>query len=63
MGYGVLWVALGLMLIAEGLMPFVAPDQWRRLFLTLLKMSDAQIRFAGVICLGLGLLLICWFAP
>ena len=37
--------ALALVLILEGLLPFLNPAAWRRVFERALKMSDAQIAF------------------
>ena len=50
-----LWLALGLMLVLEGLMPMLAPGCWRQLFAQLLQMQDGQIRFFGVFMVLLGL--------
>jgi uncharacterized protein YjeT (DUF2065 family) len=50
-----LWLALGLMLVLEGLMPMLAPARWRQLFAQLLQMQDGQIRFFGVFMVLLGL--------
>jgi uncharacterized protein YjeT (DUF2065 family) len=50
-----LWLALGLMLVFEGLMPMLAPARWRQLFAQLLQMHDGQIRFFGVFMVLLGL--------
>lgn len=54
------WVALALVLIFEGLLPFLAPGAWRRVFSEMLKLSDGQIRFFGLCSLCSGLLL--WWA-
>lgn len=43
-----LLTALALMLIIEGILPFVAPAAWRDTFLRLASMSDGQIRFTGL---------------
>jgi uncharacterized protein YjeT (DUF2065 family) len=53
-----LWAALALMLVFEGLFPFLSPKGWRRTFERLLALQDGQIRFFGLISilLGLGLL-------
>ncbi|MFC3683680.1 DUF2065 domain-containing protein [Hydrogenophaga luteola] len=56
------WPALALVLIFEGLMPFVAPRVWRRVFSEMLRMRDGQIRFFGLICLGCGVALWWWVA-
>jgi uncharacterized protein len=55
-----LWLALALVLIVEGLMPFISPATWRRLFEQMLTLQDGQIRFFGllVIALGLGVLIL-----
>jgi uncharacterized protein len=52
-----LLLALGLMLILEGLMPMVSPLRWRRLFEQLLQLEDGQIRFFGMFMVVAGLLL------
>lgn len=49
--------ALALMLIFEGLLPFLSPAAWRRMFERVLQLSDGQIRFFGLTSLILGVLL------
>jgi uncharacterized protein len=53
-----LFTALGLMLIIEGLLPFIAPDRWKALFKAMLDLPPAQIRMVGLgsIIVGLSLL-------
>ena len=53
-------MAFALMLVIEGILPFVAPGIWRETFLRLASMADGQIRFIGLssILLGLALLLL-----
>ena len=58
--FDTLLLALGLMLIVEGLMPMVSPLRWRSLFEQLLKLEDGQIRFFGMAMVIMGLLLF-WF--
>ncbi len=53
-----LLAALGLALIREGLMPFVAPNAWRRAFSQLMQLQDGQLRFFGLLAVGGGLLLL-----
>ncbi|WOP14547.1 DUF2065 domain-containing protein [Ottowia sp. SB7-C50] len=53
-----LLAALGLALILEGLMPFVAPNAWRRAFSQLMQLQDGQLRFFGLLAVGGGLLLL-----
>jgi uncharacterized protein YjeT (DUF2065 family) len=52
-----LLMALGLMLILEGLLPMIAPSQWRSLFEKLLKLEEGQIRFFGMFMVLSGLVL------
>ncbi|QCB45262.1 DUF2065 domain-containing protein [Hydrogenophaga sp. PAMC20947] len=54
------WAALALVLILEGLLPFISPGAWRRVFSEMLQMRDGQIRFFGLICLVAGASL--WWA-
>jgi uncharacterized protein len=50
-----LWAALALVLVVEGLMPFLAPRAWRETFRKLTEMSDGQVRFVGLVSIVLGL--------
>ncbi len=50
--------ALALMLVVEGLLPFLSPKLWRQVFSRVLAMSDGQIRFIGLSSLLSGLLLL-----
>ena len=56
----VLIAGFALMLVLEGILPFVAPKFWREAFRKFTEMSDGQIRFAGLtsMIIGLGLLLL-----
>jgi uncharacterized protein YjeT (DUF2065 family) len=53
-------MALALMLILEGLLPFLAPNLWRDTFRRITQMSDGQIRFVGLSSMIVGLLLLYW---
>jgi uncharacterized protein YjeT (DUF2065 family) len=54
----ILLPALALMLIIEGLLPFLVPGFWRETFRRLIEMSDGQIRFIGLASMLAGLLLL-----
>jgi uncharacterized protein len=54
----VLFGAMALMLVIEGLLPFVSPATWRQVFERATRMSDGQIRFIGLISLVAGLALL-----
>jgi len=51
-----LWTALALVLVLEGLLPFLSPGGWRRTFQKLLELHDGQLRFFGLCSILLGLL-------
>ncbi len=53
-----LLAALGLMLVIEGLMPFVAPQVWRETFKRMIALKDGQLRFVGLLSIVGGLLLL-----
>jgi uncharacterized protein YjeT (DUF2065 family) len=50
--------ALALMLVFEGLLPFVSPSRWRRVFEQALRFTDGQLRFIGLLSIVGGLLLL-----
>jgi hypothetical protein len=50
--------ALALMLIIEGLLPFLSPARWRAMFERATRLSDGQIRFIGLSSMVIGLLLL-----
>ena len=50
--------ALALMLVIEGILPFTSPRLWRETFKRLTEMSDGQIRFAGLMSMLLGLVVL-----
>lgn len=53
-----LLTALALMLVIEGILPFLVPGIWRETFRRLIEMSDGQIRFIGLTSMLAGLLLL-----
>jgi hypothetical protein len=55
---GTLLMALGLMLVLEGLLPFLSPATWRDMFQRVLAFTDGQLRFAGLASLLAGLALV-----
>jgi uncharacterized protein YjeT (DUF2065 family) len=50
--------AFGLMLVFEGLLPFIAPQAWRETFKRMIALKDGQLRFIGLISIIGGLLLV-----
>jgi uncharacterized protein YjeT (DUF2065 family) len=53
-------MALALLLIIEGVLPFLAPNLWRETFRRLTQMNDGQIRFIGLSSMVVGVLLLLW---
>ena len=53
--------AVALMLVFEGLLPFLSPTTWREVFSKALRLSDGQIRFLGLSSMLIGLLLLLLF--
>ena len=53
-----LLTAFALMLVIEGVLPFLVPALWRETFRRLTEMSDGQIRFIGLTSMLAGLLLL-----
>ncbi|HSW22505.1 MAG TPA: DUF2065 domain-containing protein [Burkholderiaceae bacterium] len=53
--------AVALMLVFEGLLPFLSPTTWREVFSKALRLSDGQIRFLGLSSMLIGLLLLLVF--
>ncbi|MCO5119513.1 MAG: DUF2065 domain-containing protein [Burkholderiaceae bacterium] len=47
-------MAVGLMLLFEGLLPLLLPQQWREMFLRISRLRDGQIRFFGLIAVLVG---------
>jgi len=54
----VVLAGFALMLVIEGVLPFVAPKLWRETFKALTEMKDGQIRFAGLASMLAGLVLL-----
>lgn len=56
-----LFIAFALMLVLEGLVPFLAPGAWRETFRRLIQLTDGQVRFIGLTSMLAGLLLLMVF--
>ena len=54
---------MALVLVIEGLYPFISPEGWRRMFAQILQLSDGQIRLFALGSILFGLLLIWTMAP
>jgi len=49
-------MAIGLMLVVEGIIPFLFPRLWRDTFRRITQFSDGQIRFFGLMALLCGVI-------
>ncbi|MBC7705330.1 MAG: DUF2065 domain-containing protein [Rhodoferax sp.] len=56
------WLALALVLVIEGLFPFLSPAGWRRMFQQILQLHDGQVRFFGLCSIVVGLALVWLFS-
>ena len=54
----VLLAALALMLVFEGLLPFLSPQRWRQVFEQALRLTDGQLRFIGLSSMLAGVVLL-----
>jgi uncharacterized protein len=59
----VLLAAFALMLVVEGLLPFLSPASWRSVFERATRMTDGQIRFLGLTSMIAGLAMLVLFWP
>ncbi len=50
-------MALGLMLVLEGLLPLLLPQAWRDTFKRMIELKDGQLRFVGLMSVIGGLVL------
>jgi len=55
-------LAFALMLVIEGLLPFIAPRVWRETFRRVTEMNDGQIRFIGMTSMLIGVVLMAVFS-
>lgn len=53
-------MALALMLVLEGVIPFLYPDRWRKMVYTLAQVSNRQLRMIGLSSMLLGVGLLYW---
>ena len=53
-----LWTAFALVLVIEGLLPFLSPARWRRVFTQMVQLRDGQIRFFALLCILSGIVML-----
>lgn len=55
--------AIALVLVIEGILPFLMPRLWRETFRRITEHSDGQIRFFGLTSMLLGVMLLFFLGP
>ena len=55
-----LGIALCLVLVLEGILPFLCPRHWRGVLLQLTQLSDRQLRLMGLASMLLGTTVLYW---
>jgi len=58
MAWGDLFSAIALVLILEGLLPFMSPDTLRKTYQRLLEADDRSIRISGFVSMIAGVILL-----
>ena len=53
-----LWIALALLLILEGVIPFLSPEMVRKALAAIHQLTDSQLRFAGLTSMLTGVVLL-----
>ena len=51
-------LGLAMMLVIEGMVPFLLPELWRETFRKLGTLADGQLRFVGISSMLAGLLML-----
>ena len=53
-----LFRALALVLVIEGMWPFLAPSRWRQVLARIVSMDDRSLRITGLVSMALGLIVL-----
>lgn len=62
-GFELLLVALAMVFIVEGVLPFLSPSLLRRYMAQVVSMDDRSLRIGGLVSMLIGLALLYLFAP
>ena len=54
------WAAAALVLVLEGILPFLAPARWREAMRQVAELSDSQLRMIGLGSMIVGLVCLAW---
>lgn len=58
-----LWVALCLVLVIEGIMPFLYPEQWQRMLRQVTDLPPSSLRWFGLAMMVSGSVILMWLSP
>ena len=58
MNWGDLGVGLSLVLVIEGLIPFLSPSRYRKMLEVASGIEESRLRFGGAVCMAIGVLLL-----
>ena len=58
MDWGDLLSALALVMVIEGLMPFLMPQRWREVMQRVAMQDDRSLRVMGLVSIGIGLVVL-----
>ncbi len=53
-----LGIAIAMVFVIEGIIPFLAPGRWRRMVATMATLDDRTMRIMGLVSMLLGLALL-----
>ncbi|MFN3234589.1 MAG: DUF2065 domain-containing protein [Gammaproteobacteria bacterium] len=56
--WDILFSAIALVLVIEGMLPFLSPIAWRNLVLRLSRQTDKSIRISGLVCMLVGVVIL-----
>lgn len=54
--------AIALVLIIEGLLPFVVPEAWKKMMSEAIKLSNRELRVMGLVSILIGLAILLFFS-
>ena len=58
MNWGDLGVGLSLVLVIEGLIPFLSPSRYRKMLEVASDIGESRLRFGGGVCMAIGVVLL-----
>lgn len=58
MAWKILVIAIGLVLVLEGVMPFLMPDRYKRFLISLAHMDPKHVRVMGFVMMVAGVVII-----